>query len=705
MYPPSGVPGPSCPVCGTPVTGPAAELCRTCGLPAAGQAAVVVDRIGATMHELARDREALLVTLRAAASRGSAAAAGPWAPPVSAPPPGPLPQPQPQPRAPHRRLSPQQVLLALGALLLVAGALAFVAVAWTRLGVGFQALVMLVVTAAACAASAWAARRALRATEEALAAAGAALTTIDLGAAHALGLFGADRVPPRLWTAVSCLVVVLAGVFLGRLTRSTLTWPVVALFAAQPVGLLLLPPGVLAGPAGVAVVLAVAGLDLALVLLVRRSLVRAAVSLAAFWVLVGVPGGLAVALGDGAVDSWTATGVLAVAGAAAVALLRVPRFTGRLSARFLHGPAVAPVVTGLAAGVVGIALAGSLRMTGEPGPVLAAALGLALLTAAALRATGPAAAGAGLLAGGTGPTLVGWAALADSDRLGPLSVLVLAAAVPAATAAVRVPRVREPASAGALLAPVAALLLAGEAGWLPAIVAGLLLALVGATAFALAAVRSPAPEEWACAVAGTVAGVAAARTSADVGAWGHVALQLAVVGAAAGCYALVARRRAVAVVAVADLVVACWVALAGADVQTPEAYTMPAAAGLLLVALPGLRSGARSWAAEGAAVGVALVPSALVVVATPTALRLVLVVAGAVAITVIGALTHRQAPFVLGAASLLFVVGARLSPYAPLLPRWVTLAAAGLVLLVVGATYERRRQQAHEAVAWVAQMS
>jgi hypothetical protein len=160
----------------------------------------------------------------------------------------------------------------------------------------------------------------------------------------------------------------------------------------------------------------------------------------------------------------------------------------------------------------------------------------------------------------------------------------------------------------------------------------------------------------------------------------------------------------VAVAAVADLVVACWVALAGADAQTPEAYTLPAAAGLLLVAVPGLRRGARSWAAEGTAVGVALVPSALVVVATPTALRLVLVVAGAAALTVVGACTHRQAPFVLGAAALLFVVGARLSPYAPLLPRWVTLASAGLVLLVVGATYERRRQQAREAVAWVAQM-
>ena len=34
----------------------------------------------------------------------------------------------------------------------------------------------------------------------------------------------------------------------------------------------------------------------------------------------------------------------------------------------------------------------------------------------------------------------------------------------------------------------------------------------------------------------------------------------------------------------------------------------------------------------------------------------------------------------------------------------MTLGTAGLLLLVVGATYERRRQQAREAVAWVAQM-
>jgi len=37
-------------------------------------------------------------------------------------------------------------------------------------------------------------------------------------------------------------------------------------------------------------------------------------------------------------------------------------------------------------------------------------------------------------------------------------------------------------------------------------------------------------------------------------------------------------------------------------------------------------------------------------------------------------------------------------------PVRVTLTVAGLLLLVLGATYERRRQQAREAVAWVVQM-
>jgi len=702
-------PGPACPVCGTEALGPPAAPCPTCGLPAAGQAGWVVGRIGATLAELTRDRDDLLATLRASAP-GATRHPPTWPPPavplpaVAPPPPAVLPaqppswSPPPEPAAPTappRRLSPQQVLLALGALLLVAGAVAFVALGWTRFGLVFQAAVMVTATAAACATSAWAARRGLRATEEALAAAGTALLAVDLGAAHARGLGGLDQVPVRLWTAVSCLVVVAVALVLDRLTRSTTTWPLAALLAAQPVAFLLLPPDLLSSPAAVATALAVAGADLATVLLLRRSLHRVARLLASAWAALGLLGGLLLAAAGTVAESWTATGLLLAAGLAAVGVLRQPRLPG--------AQLDTERVAAWSAGIVGLALTGSLCTSGRSGPVVAAALGLVLLAAAALlsRLTVVRAA---LLAGGTAMAVTGALVLADDERYGPLSALALSAGLPAALAAVRVPRIRRLATAAALLAPVAAALLAREAGWLGSPTAGLLLALTAAGGFALATLRAGTGEEWVCAAVAGGTGVVAGATTADVGAWGQVGAQLAVVGVAAGSYALVAHRRLVGVVAVADLVLASWIAVAGAGVETAEAYTLPAAAGLLVVAWPRLRVAGASWAAEGAAVGVALVPSTLVVAGSPSALRLVLVVAGAVATVVVGTLLHRQAPFVLGAGALAFVVATRLGRFAPLVPTWVSLAVAGLLLLVLGATYERRLQQAREAVAWVAQM-
>ncbi len=149
---------------------------------------------------------------------------------------------------------------------------------------------------------------------------------------------------------------------------------------------------------------------------------------------------------------------------------------------------------------------------------------------------------------------------------------------------------------------------------------------------------------------------------------------------------------------------ACWSAVGSAGIEVVEAYTLPAAVGLLVFAVPALRAGGPSWAAEGTAVAVALLPSALLAVAEPSAARTVGVVVAAGVAAAGGAFAHRQAPFVLGALSLVWVVLGRLGPYAPLLPRWITLGTVGLALLVVGATYEQRRQQAREAVAWVSQM-
>jgi hypothetical protein len=712
-----------CPVCGLPSAGPGPAPCPSCGLPAVGEAARVVARIGATIDELERDRDRLLATLRTATLRTATMATAPPRPspapapsaapatpvrqvtapvsrvttpappepPAAAPPP---PSPAP-PGRPPRRVSPQQVLLGLGALLVVAAGIAFVAVAWTRLGLVFQSAVMATVTATACGVSAWTARRGLRATEEALAAAGAALLAVDLGAAHALGLWGLDGVPVRLWTAVSCALVAAVALGLGRRTRSTVTWPLVALLAVQLVPLLLLPGDAIAGAAGVAAVLGTALLDVVVLLGLRRVLAPVAQVLAALWAAAAAAGGVLVAWAGTTVDAWTTTALLAAAGAVGLLLRQDARLTGRLPA--------APAVAAAGATATALALTGALARADLPGWVAAAALGLVLLTAAVPAAPHRTALAALLPSGGL-LTAGGAALLAADGRAGVLGLVALAGTVPAALAAVRLPGLRPQATVAALLCPVGAVLLAREAGWLGAAVAGLLVVLVAAAGFALAAARAGTPEEPAAAGAAALATLLAAVSSAETGAWGQVAVQLAVAGAAAGAYALVAHRLDVAVLAVADLVVACWVAAGGAAVQTVEVYTLPAAAGLLVVALPQLRAGARSWAAEGAAVATALAPSALVAVAEPSAPRLVLVVVAAGALTVAGTVTHRQAPFVVGAASLAFVVLGRLTPYAPLAPRWLTLAVVGLLLLALGATYERRRQQAREAVAWVAQM-
>ncbi|WP_324273241.1 hypothetical protein [Blastococcus brunescens] len=345
---------PVCPVCGRPASDVGAGPCPSCRLPAVAHAALVVARIGTTMGELARDRDELLAALRAAAPGAAAprpdapaapvppaappwvppqqpwtAPQGPWAPNRSAS--GPVPSgPPAPPRAPRPRLSPEQVLLGLGALLVVAAAITFVAVAWTRFGVAFQAGLMVVVTALACGVSAWIARRGLRATEEALAAAGAALLAVDLAGARALGLFRLEDVSLRMWWAVSCAVVLVVTLLLARLTRTTATWPLAALLAAQPLPFLLMTGELLTGPLGAAVALAVAAADVVAWRWLRPGLAPVALALAAVLGAAGVLGGLATAAGSDAVESWTATGVLAVAGA------------GRCSSTAGPGPAARP---------------------------------------------------------------------------------------------------------------------------------------------------------------------------------------------------------------------------------------------------------------------------------------------------------------------------------------------------------------------------
>ncbi|MDP9391931.1 MAG: hypothetical protein M3P89_11230, partial [Actinomycetota bacterium] len=90
---------PPCPVCGRPVRDTGAGPCPACGLPAAAQAALVVARIGATLTDLARDRDALLATLRTAAPGAAAPADVAGSQPQTLPPPR-MPLTPPAPPAP-----------------------------------------------------------------------------------------------------------------------------------------------------------------------------------------------------------------------------------------------------------------------------------------------------------------------------------------------------------------------------------------------------------------------------------------------------------------------------------------------------------------------------------------------------------------------------------------------------------------------------
>ncbi|HEX2416583.1 MAG TPA: hypothetical protein VHJ83_00475, partial [Micromonosporaceae bacterium] len=55
---------------------------------------------------------------------------------------------------------------------------------------------------------------------------------------------------------------------------------------------------------------------------------------------------------------------------------------------------------------------------------------------------------------------------------------------------------------------------------------------------------------------------------------------------------------------------------------------------------------------------------------------------------------RRQAPVVVGGAVLALLSVRELVSLWELLPRWLPLAAAGLILLTLGATYEQRRRDA-----------
>ncbi|MFH8612694.1 SCO7613 C-terminal domain-containing membrane protein [Streptomyces sp. NPDC018029] len=297
---------------------------------------------------------------------------------------------------------------------------------------------------------------------------------------------------------------------------------------------------------------------------------------------------------------------------------------------------------------------------------------------------------------------VAFLALATSTAtlttLGVLTALHLAVCVRMARSGASAPGTAVLAGC-AVLAHATALVCAVGAAWgLRPEHIGLLTLTVPALA-ALAAARlgrhplTP-PVEITAAGSGAVAVLLASGTAPTL------ALALALGGLIASGTALRPDRRPVGYAAGALFVLASWVRLASWEVSAPEAYTLPVTIPALLLGLLRRRRDPEtsSWTAYGPGLATTLLPSLAAAWADPYWQRPLLLGTTALALTLLGAHHRLRSPLVLGGTVLALDTLHELAPYivqaVGILPRWLPPALAGLLLLVVGATYEQRLRDA-----------
>lgn len=149
------------------------------------------------------------------------------------------------------------------------------------------------------------------------------------------------------------------------------------------------------------------------------------------------------------------------------------------------------------------------------------------------------------------------------------------------------------------------------------------------------------------------------------------------------------------------LTLAQWVRMEELGVSTVEAYTLPLAVVLLAVGVIRMRRTAlSSTRALASGLILAITPSLILALVEPLSLRAVLVGVACGAAVGVGAVLRWSSPLVVGAvAGVLLVL--REATHAQVLPQWVTLALVGLVLITVGATWERRLAELRLATGYV----
>ncbi|MEU3775738.1 hypothetical protein AB0F11_21445 [Streptomyces sp. NPDC032472] len=364
----------------------------------------------------------------------------------------------------------------------------------------------------------------------------------------------------------------------------------------------------------------------------------------------------------GAAGAGPAIGAVGAVGAVAV----VCGWAGLFTAPLGHGLPVAAVLAAQLAVTAGAAV-GALRWAGRPGSAAAvcAALGAVDVSVAAL-----------------------------DGRLATFAVFGLLGGVCAAVAAQRgaAPAVR----AGAAVLVVG---YAGATAAALAAVAGLAVAWWSLPLLAVAAAAAvPGPRLGAVRIAAEAAGAAVAGLAllAAVTEPPLLALVCALAGVVCAGAALRADRRALGWAAAVLGVAAAWIRLWASGVAVVEAYTLPVTVAALAVGFLRRRADAdaSSWVAYGPGLAATLLPSLVATWGDPHWLRPLLLGLASLGVTLAGARRRLQAPLLLGGGCLAAVALHELAPYvvqvAGMLPRWLPPALAGLLLLAVGATYERR---------------
>ncbi|MFG1844410.1 SCO7613 C-terminal domain-containing membrane protein [Micromonospora carbonacea] len=352
---------------------------------------------------------------------------------------------------------------------------------------------------------------------------------------------------------------------------------------------------------------------------------------------------------------------------------------------------------------------------GAPWPVVPAVLlgiGVAALLAAALARPRP------LLVAVTVPVglvatvagLVGLLATRAGTLTG-LGTLVVAAVVAAVAGRTGVARL-----AGALVAVGTATgfaVTAARAAGLP--LRGASFAVLAVAVLVLAAAALPAADRLRGRVLDVAAqAVALLAVLLAVGSPRYAAAACVLWGAAVGLRLLrrgepVGWRWAFAGVAGGSELLGAWLLLVAGGVVLLEAYTLPAAGLALAAGAVALRTrpGLNSWLALGPGLVAALLPSGVSVLFAPDPQpwRRLLLGAGALAVVLAGAARRWQAPVLLGGVTLVLLALHELARGWDLLPRWIFLAAGGLALIGLAATYERRRRDLARFRAAVGRMS